>query len=248
MTASARRSRPLRRLFGLAAALLAAVVAAVASAVENNGAGVPTVPEASRLPMLGYAAVLLLVGAYAVATSFGRKRPATKAAATPEAVRRREERRVIAAFRRTGWYVTDRVVLPHVDVDHVAIGPAGILAIQSRWTDRDDPRGKPPIRARIAAQQLRELLARNEIHVDVVPAVLTFGPGLTEAPGGVRVVDAVAVLNGYQHDAWLAELGSRVLLPNVLVERAVLTIGDLIEGLHAAADDEVRRPQPALAT
>jgi len=231
MAATTRPARPVRRAFGLLASLVAAADLTVTTAVEGNGAGIPTVPDASRPLMLAYGIVLLAVGLYAIATSF-----ASKAPAKPSAARRRqlEERRVVNALRAMGWYVADDVTLPHADVDHVAIGPAGVLAIQTRWTNRPDDRGKPAVRARIAAVQLRKALAVRELDVEVVPAVLTFGPGLTKEPGGVKVVDAVAMLNGYQSDEWLDQLGSRVLLADAVVDAVRETVADLREAAPAA--------------
>jgi hypothetical protein len=244
-------ARPLRRLLGLAAALLAAADLAAATAVEGNPLGLPTVTAAARTPMLAYGAVLLVVAVWAVATSFADEpEPAAKstnakakAKAAPAPATTvtgdGDERAVIHSLRDHGWYVADDVLLPHVDVDHVAIGPAGVLAIQTMWTNRADGRGKAAARARIAAHQLRQAFARQELDVEVVPAVLAFGPGLTEEPGGVRVVDAVAVLNGHQAEAWLAQLTTRSLLPDTVVGAVRGVVADLREGVDSGAVERV---------
>ena len=226
--------RPVRRAFGILAGLVAAADIAIASAVAGNDFAIPAAPAESRSRMLAYGVALLLVGVYAVATSFGKEAAANGAGApSPTIVPvEGEERRVIHALRDRGWYVADDVLLPHVDVDHVAIGPAGVLAVQVQWTNEPDTRGRPAARARIAAHQLRKALAAKEIDVDVVPAILTFGPGLTDMPGGVKVVDAVAMLNGYQADEWLNELGRRNLLSDQTVDGVREVVCDLRE--HAA--------------
>lgn len=139
------------------------------------------------------------------------------------------ERLVIHALRDSGWYVADDVAVAGVDIDHVAVGPAGVLAVQVMWTNRPDPRGKAAIRARIAAGRLRGVLAEREIHVDVVPAVLAFGPGVTDEPSGVKVVDSVAVLFGDQSDRWVAQLSRRALLSGVTVDAVRSVVGDLRE-------------------
>ena len=239
-----RPPRPARRAFGVAAALVATADLAVATAVEGNHLGIPTVPSTSQVPMLAYGGLLLALGLWSVATSFGHhprtRRPPTTTGGGGL------ERRVVRALRERGWYVADHVVLPHADIDHVAIGPAGVLAIQTRWTNRTDPRGKPAARARIAAHQLRAAFAQRELDVDVVPAVLTFGPGLTEEPGGVKVVDAVALLNGYQAEAWLAELVRRVLLADHLVHATRDAVADLREHQPAPTTMTTTDRQPAL--
>jgi hypothetical protein len=247
--ASPRPARPVRRLFGLVATAVAASDLAVATAVEGNHLGIPTVPEASQVPMLAYGGLLLAIGLWSVATSFG-SHP-SKATAS-NAGRGGHERRIVRALRERGWYVADDVVLPHAHIDHVAVGPAGVLAIQTRWTNRTDPRGKPSVRARIGAQQLHQALAQRELDVEVVPAVLTFGPGLTKEPGGVKVVDAVALLNGYQADDWLEQLDQRVLLSDHLVDATREAVGDLLEGTVPASPaspataPKATNPRPAL--
>ena len=233
--------RPVRRAFGILAGLVAAADIAVATAVAGNDFNIPAAPAESRSRMLAYGIALLLVGVYTVATSFGRDENIAAAPTTVVPVEG-EERQVIHALRDRGWYVADDVLLPHVDVDHVAVGPAGILAVQVQWTNEPDTRGRPAARARIAAHQLRKALAAKELDVDVVPAILTFGPGLTPMPGGVKVVDAVAMLNGYQADEWLSELGRRVMLSEETVDSVREVVCDLRE--HAASDVAPR----ALAT
>lgn len=228
MAANDRPARPLRRGFGLLACVVAGADLILATALEGNHLGIPTVPDTSRPLMLAYGALLLVVGLWSVATSFGHA-SAPERKASPAKRRRMEERRVVQALRELGWYVADEVSLANVDVDHVAVGPAGVLAVQTRWTDKEDARGKPAARARIAATQLRKALAARELPVEVVPAVLTFGPGLTREPGGVKVVDAVAMLNGYQSEEWLEQLGSRVLLSDDVVAAVRDTIADLRE-------------------
>ena len=248
MPAVDRPARPLRRGFGIVAALVAAADLAVATAVEGNSLGIPTIPEEHRPSLLVYAGVLLIMAVWAVATSFAKRAkvaPLAAPAVDPTRPDETTERSVIHALRERGWYVADDVQLPHVDVDHIAVGPAGVLTVQIQWTNKVDERGRPAARARIAAHQLRKALAARELNVDVVPAIITFGPGLTEQPGGVRVVDAVAVLNGYQADEWLNELSRRVLLP----EGTVDGVRNVVAELREQTDAEVARPfTPVLAS
>ncbi|MBW3557125.1 MAG: NERD domain-containing protein [Actinobacteria bacterium] len=146
-----------------------------------------------------------------------------------------DERRVLHALRDAGWYVADDISIDGIDIDHVAIGPAGVLAVQVMWTNRPDPRGKPSIRARVAAERLRRTLAAKEVRVEVVPAVLAFGPGLTEEPAGVKVVDSVAILFGDQSGRWMAELGRRHLLTETTLEAVRSAVAELREARGAAS-------------
>jgi len=248
MTKPARRARPVRRVFGLIAGMIACGDIAIAIAVPDNRLGIPSAPLDMRGPLLGYGAFLVATAIACIATSFrrgGAVDDLESADAPPVAipVREGEERRVIHALRQNGWYVADDVVLPHVDIDHVCIGPAGVLAVQVMFTNRPDDRAKPAIRARIAAGELRKALAQRELYVDVVPAVLAFGPGLTEEPGGVKVVDSVAILFGDQAASWVHELSRRELLDDTLVRGIREIVGDLREAApHAPAATE-REPQ-----
>lgn len=151
-----------------------------------------------------------------------------------------DERRVIHVLRAAGWYVADDVAFEGVEADHVAIGPAGVLAVQVMWTNRPDGRGKAAARARIAATQLHRLLATRELAVEVVPAVLAFGPGLTVEPGGVKVVDSVAILFGDQSAQWVDELSRRRLLPEGTVSAVRTVVGELREAETVASATDRR--------
>jgi hypothetical protein len=238
MPAADRPARPIRRGFGIVAGLVAAADIAIATAVAGNSAGIPTMPPEHRPQMLAYAGVLFVVALWAIATSFAKEGVAPEAripVLDPAVADEAQERTVLHALRDRGWYIADDVNLPHVDVDHVAVGPAGVLVVQIQWTNRSDSRGRPAARARIAAHQLRKALAAKELNVDVVPAILTFGPGLTDQPGGVKVVDAVAMLNGYQAEEWLAELSRRTLLSEGTVHAVREIVADLRENIDTEA-------------
>lgn len=237
---TARRGSPLRRLFGVAAILVASTDLATAVAAPGNllgTLGIPSVPDDARAPMLAYGAFLAIIGLVAMATSYRRPRPTPR----PKAIRPTDEATVLHRLRSKGWFVIDDVHLAHADIDHVAIGPAGVLAVQRMHTDAPDPRGKPAVRARIAAQQLRHELALREVPVEIVPALLAFGPGQVEAPGGVMVVDSVAVLFADAAPQWMAELSRRTLLSDPMVERARGAVCDIAEGVAAAPDAVVAR-------
>jgi hypothetical protein len=203
--------------------------------------------------MLAYGGLLLLVAIWAVATSFAKHSEGSKTEAVAKPAPKpmpetdEEARKVIHALRASGWYIADDVALPNIDVDHIAVGPAGVLAVQVMWTNRPDDRAKPAIRARIGAQQLRQVLASRELTVDVVPAVIAFGPGLTDEPGGVKVVDSVAILFGDQADLWISELSRRRLLVEDTVDAVRAVVGDLREGVfQPAAHTPVTVREPVL--
>ena len=41
----------------------------------------------------------------------------------------------IRKLRRSGWQVVSNIPFEHCDVDHVAIGPAGVVVLETKWTD-----------------------------------------------------------------------------------------------------------------
>lgn len=225
--------RPMRTVFGVLAGVLGAADLTVAAAVPGNAFGIPTVEPENRSMLVVYGLFLLAVSVWAVATAERRTRHTPLEAVTAEEAGAPPP--VLHSLRRAGWYVADDVHLPHADLDHVVVGPAGVLAVQVVRTDVPDPRGRPHARARIAAQQLRRALQQREVDVDVVPAVVAWGPGLDAPAGGVRVVDSVAVLLGAQADEWLAELAQRQLLSPSVVDAVRAVVSDLVEGDQAAA-------------
>lgn len=143
--------------------------------------------------------------------------------------------RSVHELRAQGWFVGDGLDVATCEIDHVLVGPAGVLAVQVMSSVERDPRGRADIRARIAARQLRHLLAQKELPVDVVPAVLACGPGQPDVPGGVRVVDDVAYLFEDSAAAWLDHLCSRVLLDERLVDGVRDVVAAMLELSHADA-------------
>ncbi|HVM08103.1 MAG TPA: hypothetical protein VM345_06565 [Acidimicrobiales bacterium] len=138
-------------------------------------------------------------------------------------------------LRGAGWFVGDDVSLPNAAIDHVLVGPAGVLAVQVMWSNQRDERGRADIRARIGARQLQHHLAVRELSVEVVPAVLACGPGQPEVAGGVRVVDGVAFLFDDLSDEWTEQLRSRALLPESVVDAIRDEVCTLLEQQFAVA-------------
>lgn len=141
--------------------------------------------------------------------------------------------RSVHELRAHGWFVGDDVRLPNGEIDHVLVGPAGVLAVQVMSSLERDPRGKADVRARIAARQLQHALAVQELKIDVVPAVLACGPGQPEVPGGVRVVDGVAFLFDDFAGAWLDQLRSRTLLRDRTVDDVRDVVASMLERVAA---------------
>jgi Nuclease-related domain len=116
-------------------------------------------------------------------------------------------------MRERGWHIVHSLEFEHFgDIDHVAVGPAGVLAIESKWTnvpwfvdgDRLVTRGRDPIRqARAGARKIRLFLGSKDVHVDVSPVVIAWGPGAAEGLQEPQTVNGVLVLKGTDARAWL---------------------------------------------
>ncbi len=116
-------------------------------------------------------------------------------------------------LQRRGWEVMSHLVLRRWDIDHVAVGPGGLLVVQTKWRsgavdlqelkeeasklgkDAEDVRGM--IRARLGA-------------APTTVALVVWGPGAwhDEAFGGGRV-DGVNVLRGSKLEELLSRLEDR---------------------------------------
>ena len=48
-------------------------------------------------------------------------------------------------LRRRGWRVINHIVLRHWDIDHVAIGPGGLLVVQTKWSSDEAALPRPDL-------------------------------------------------------------------------------------------------------
>jgi hypothetical protein len=154
--------------------------------------------------------------------------------------------------RRAGWQVVHNVPFDHerVDVDHVLFGPAGVLAIESKWADTEwrvrsgsiqAPGGNPVDQAWRGARKIRYLLLSAGIDVRVVPVVLQWGPkGLADEQWSFRwFEDGVLVLRGSRNKAWIDRLGSFTLeaLSDVQIATARAALETRIDGRALSPSD-----------
>jgi len=121
---------------------------------------------------------------------------------------------------RLGWQLVDDVEWNGTTVEHVAVGPAGVLALrsavaQSTWTltpsGIEGTSGDPLAPARTAAAAATQRLRAAGLDVRVVPTVVVWGPGAPLHINGQEVCDGVAVLVGRQAPEWRVDLRGRNL-------------------------------------
>jgi hypothetical protein len=137
-----------------------------------------------------------------------------------------------------GWQIEHHLVFTgtrrgerwYSDIDHVAVGPPGVLAVSTKWTgddwDLDQPEVHPRIRA--AADQLEKNVRRLEgfLHqavpaARIIPLLVCWGPGVHPARDGrVIRVGEVRVVSGVQADLWRPLLSAERLNPEQVTELA----------------------------
>lgn len=112
------------------------------------------------------------------------------------------------------WSVFHDVPLARSNVDHVAIGPGRVYAIETKWTARDDLdrflKGATWQAARQASELAAELRKRGAGR-EVRPLLVVWGPGIAERLGEKpRAVNKVPVVAGRHSEVWRERM-NRVL-------------------------------------
>ena len=112
------------------------------------------------------------------------------------------------------WRVVNRFLLSSSgDLDHVAVGPAGLLVIETKWSaypwqSRD---GAERVQAAVGqvqrvTRQLRLWTEVKKSSVHVSPVVVLWGGGGWDETNRVQYVDGVAVVEGNVFRAWARAL------------------------------------------
>ncbi|MCW2852313.1 MAG: hypothetical protein JWM84_1977 [Nocardioides sp.] len=120
------------------------------------------------------------------------------------------------AIRKLGrnWRVVNRFLLSSSgDLDHVAVGPAGVLVVETKWSasswhSRD---GIERVHAAVgqvqrSTRQLRLWTEVKKASVRVRPVVVLWGGGGWADTEPVRYIDGVAVVEGNAFRDWLRAL------------------------------------------
>jgi hypothetical protein len=118
------------------------------------------------------------------------------------------------------WIIEHDIPFPErtytANVDHVAVGPHGVLAVETKWTSHEvDLRARrlaPEVeravrQAQASAGRISGLIRRVNDQVAVIPVVVYWGPHVIPPPEPVRRHDGVRVLAGRQGAEWRCRLG-----------------------------------------
>ena len=105
-----------------------------------------------------------------------------------------------------------------VDIDHVAIGPYGVLALETKFSSGNIDLGAKNVgrlvveasdQAQRNAGRVKALLNRDAPWAPVRPVVVYWGPKVRGPKGGVRRLDEVRVVLGAEADQWMPRLDQR---------------------------------------
>lgn len=120
-------------------------------------------------------------------------------------------------MRNAGWQVVHNLPFSGLgDVDHIAVGPPGVIALESKWANAiwtvkpgaisnfgDDPTRQ----AWKSADKVRRLLATKGVTVAPVPVLVQWGPGGLPDDWTDQWIDGVLVVRRPRATAWLDQLG-----------------------------------------
>jgi hypothetical protein len=116
---------------------------------------------------------------------------------------------------RGQWTIIDAVEFEGMDVDHVALGPSGVYAVETKWTsaeldgvaDLGAERWQRALdQSHRGARKIRLLLRSHGVHAQVRPVLVLWGPALVDPPEGSAVVDDVLVCWGRLAKLWRGRL------------------------------------------
>ena len=136
------------------------------------------------------------------------------------------------------WLVEHDVPFPErtfiANVDHVAIGPHGVLAVESKWTSHDVDLGAPALapeveksirQARAGAGRVRGLIRRVDDQAEVIPVVVYWGPNVIAPSSPFRRVDDVRLVAGGHGEEWRPRL-SEARLDSDGIDRLATRVRD----------------------
>jgi hypothetical protein len=118
-------------------------------------------------------------------------------------------------LKKRGWRVVTGLTLPDIQVDHVAVGPPGVLVLETKWSGDpwfgrdadsfmhgrlDDAVGQANKRRFWVANKLRNLIDKSDVHGVLV---LWSPPGSPTAEHKPEDVDGTTVLLGTELGSWL---------------------------------------------
>jgi hypothetical protein len=150
------------------------------------------------------------------------------------------------------WEVFHDVPLSQSNVDHVAIGPGRVYAIETKWTSRSDVdrflKGATWQAARQATELSVELRSRGAGR-EVRPLLVVWGPGMADRLGEKpQAVNNVPVVAGHHAEVWRQRMAGaldRLEADRPATQALLALLAEHEARLDAApADENEPRPTP----
>jgi hypothetical protein len=162
------------------------------------------------LPSQGHAVVIFELGALA-ATAVWLPFVVLVVRTYPETTGSSAEKRTrdLLGARSLGWTVVDDLPMERRDIDHVAVTPTAVLAVETKYwgpggTRRSEQHQRDLEQALQGARSVRTLLRSVDIKQDapVQPVLILWGGGVPEIEGGWRTERGVDVVVGQDGMTW----------------------------------------------
>jgi hypothetical protein len=125
---------------------------------------------------------------------------------------------VLKRLRRAGFRVEHDLEYHKGNVDHIAVGPLGIVAVETKLRSESTVIGATAVsidqmagQSRRAAAKLESIIRAGGVVTKIQPVVVLWGRGVSGDPAAVY--DGVLVVKGREHKAWLDLLRGSPLTP-----------------------------------
>jgi hypothetical protein len=166
--------------------------------------------------------------------------------------------RELNRLRKRGWYVLHDLEIDEGNIDHLLIGPEGVVTVETKlrsadWTitdvsiEDDRHRVLPWLdrllyQAKSQAWSLRSLLSRSGVRTEVLPVMVLWGRNLKGASG--VTIDGVLLGLGRDIDQWIGQLRSKPLAQDQ-VQLAIQAVNNHKAGKEATPveSEPSRTPQ-----
>ena len=161
----------------------------------------------------------------------------------------------LKALRRRGWRVVNHLSLKQGDIDHVAIGPDGLIVVETKWTaspikiDGSDRWLEDAVRqARRNTDDVRRFIGWGaRAGAPIAPLVVVWGPHVAPVTDEFhRTVDGVNIVAGQHLRLTLQELSEQRTDP-AEIERAYAKMIEHVERRDRFDLERLGPPRPGIA-
>lgn len=209
-------------------------VVAIAILVWVMAAWRPGTRVAAFIAGVGLGGVPALVQAFHVGTGIASRRMGADA--------EQWTAKELARLDARCWVVFHDVPLSQANVDHVAIGPRRVYAIETKWTGgtpHDALVARWARQARGRAEELRRRMTEHGAEREVVPMLVLWGSGVRRARGDApAMVSGTRVVTGAAASDWIPRMTSAG--GSVVIDHpAVSSVGAIV---RRAEEQEYQEP------